>query len=102
MTTQVTVYGKRGKLFVDQQEVRVYVTDECADASFSKGWNTRYITDFIEPVGMYLRGEEYSAQIEYFIEAVKTHSHLNLNSFASALHTNEVTDMIKTDAAGQG
>ncbi|MFC1773650.1 Gfo/Idh/MocA family protein [Pseudomonadota bacterium] len=102
MTTQVTVYGKRGKLFVDQQEVRVYVKEDLSDESFLTGWNTRYVTDVTDPVDFYLRGEEYSAQIEYFIEAVKTHAHVNVNSFASALHTNEVADMIKNDAEGRG
>ena len=100
MTTQITIYGKKGKLFVDQQEVRVYVTEDLPDENFSKGWNNRYITDVTDPVGFYLRGEEYSAQVEYFIEAVKANSHVNVNSFASALHTNEVADMIKSDAAG--
>lgn len=102
MTTQVSIYGKRGKLFVDQQEVRIYVKEDIPEESFSQGWNIRYITDVTDPVGFYLRGEEYSAQIEYFIEAVKAHSHVNVNSFASALHTNEVADMIKADAAGRG
>ncbi len=102
MTTQVTVYGNKGKLFVDQQEVRTYVFEDLPGEDFIKGWNTRYITDVTDPVDFYLRGEEYSAQIEYFIEAVKTHSHINVNSFASALHTNEVAEMIKQDAAARG
>lgn len=102
MTTQVTVYGKRGKLFVDQQEIRVYVTEDLPTEGFTKGWNTRYITDVTDSVDFYLRGEEYSAQVEYFIDAVRTNSYVNVNSFASALHTNELTDMIKADAAGRG
>jgi len=36
-----------------------------AGSGLSKGWNTRYITDFTDAVGFNLRGEEYSAQIEY-------------------------------------
>ena len=102
MTTQITVFGNRGKLFVDQQEVRIYVTEDLPDDGFVKGWNTRYVTDVTDPVGFYLRGEEYSAQIEYFIDAVKTHSQINVNSFASALHTNEVAEMVKKDAATRG
>jgi predicted dehydrogenase len=102
MTTQVTVYGNKGKLFVDQQEVRIYVSEELPNEGLSRGWNTRYITDVTDSVDFYLRGEEYSAQIEYFIEAVKTHSHININSFASALHTNEVAEMVKQDAAARG
>lgn len=102
MTTQVTVYGNKGKLFVDHQEVRIYVSEDLPNEGLSEGWNTRYITDVTDSVDFYLRGEEYSAQIEYFIEAVKTHSHINVNSFASALHTNEVAEMVKQDAAARG
>ena len=102
MTTQITVHGKQGKLYVDQQEVRVYVREEIPDENLTRGWNTRYITDVTDPVGFYLRGEEYSAQVEYFLEAVRAHSHVNVNSFASALHTNEVVDMIKANAANPG
>lgn len=99
MTTQVTVYGKKGKLFVDQQEMRVYVKEDVPDEKLVTGWNTKYITDITEPVNFYLRGEEYSAQIEYFIDCVKESSTENINSFASALETNEVADMIREDAA---
>ena len=99
MTTQVTVNGKKGKLFVDQQEVRIYVKEDVPDEKLVTGWNTKYITDITEPVNFYLRGEEYSAQIEYFINSVKERSPENINSFASALHTNEVADMIREDAA---
>lgn len=102
MTTQITVYGKKGKLFADQQEVRIYVAEDNAKEGLSKGWNIRYITDVTDPVGFYLRGEEYSAQLEYFIEAVKTKNSVNLNSFASALHTNEVAEMVRIDAASRG
>jgi predicted dehydrogenase len=98
MTTQVTVYGKKGKLFVDQQEVRVYVAEDMPGEGFMAGWNTKYITDITEPVYFYLRGEEYSAQIEYFIRSVKDNSRLNINSFASAQQTNVVMDMVRKDA----
>ena len=31
---------------------------------YQHGWNVRYTTELTEPVGFYLRGEEYSAQID--------------------------------------
>ena len=31
---------------------------------YGAGWNVRYTTELTEPVGFYLRGEEYSAQLE--------------------------------------
>ena len=45
----------------------------CADTAtipdgYEQGWNVRYTTELTEPVWFYLRGEEYSAQIEHFVE----------------------------------
>jgi hypothetical protein len=36
------------------------------------GWNVRYTTDLTEAVWFYLRGEEYSAQIDYFVQSIKS------------------------------
>jgi predicted dehydrogenase len=99
MTTQITVYGNKGKLFVDQQEVRIYVAEESPKEELEKGWNVKYITDITAPVNFYLRGEEYSAQIEYFVKCINRNLHVNVNSFATALQTNEITDMVRKDAA---
>ncbi len=34
----------------------------------ARGWTVRYTTDLTEEVWYYLRGEEYSAQIDYFVQ----------------------------------
>ena len=39
-------------------------------AGYRTGWNTRYTTSLTNPVQFYLRGEEYSAQLEHFALAV--------------------------------
>ena len=36
-----------------------------------EGWTVRYTTDLTEEVWFYLRGEEYSAQIDYFAQSVE-------------------------------
>ena len=38
----------------------------------STGWTVRYTTDLTDEVWFYLRGEEYSAQIDYFAQSVQT------------------------------
>jgi len=45
-------------------------------------------------VGFYLRGEEYSAQLEAFTEAIRTGNMAHENSFASAYETDRVVEMI--------
>ena len=59
-----------------------------------EGWNTRYITELQKPVSFYLRGEEYSAQLEAFTEAIRTGNMAHENSFASAYETDRVVDLI--------
>jgi hypothetical protein len=59
-----------------------------------QGWSVRYTTDLSEPVWYYLRGEEYSAQIDYFLQSIKLHRTDGINTFASALEADRVVEMI--------
>jgi predicted dehydrogenase len=103
MTTQITVWGKEGKLIADAQELKIYLKKDFPEYNLQQGWNTRYITDLTEPVQFYLRGEEYSAQVDYFIKRVKqAQPSGNINSFASALVTNKVIDLLLQDSLSEG
>jgi len=98
MSTQVTILGKKGKIIVDAQELKIYFRETPANSSFEKGWNMQWVTDLSPDVKFYLRGEEYSAQIEYFIECIKNKNFNNISSFSSAYATDSVADLIKLDA----
>ena len=98
MSTQITILGKRGKIIVDAQECRVYLREKNEGEGLTKGWNVRYLTELTERVDFYLRGEEYSAQIDYFVNCVKEKRFENINSFSSALQTDIVVEMLRTDA----
>jgi hypothetical protein len=58
-------------------------------------------TDLTDEVWFYLRGEEYSAQIDYFAESVRTRRLDGENSFASALETDRVVAMMLGDATAR-
>jgi scyllo-inositol 2-dehydrogenase (NADP+) len=94
MTTTVTIHGTAGKLIVDRQELKVYLREPRGFEDYVEGWNTRYITELQAPVSFYLRGEEYSAQLEAFTEAIRTGNMAHENSFASAFETDRVIDLI--------
>ncbi len=94
MTTSVTLHGTGGKIVVDRQELKVYLRQEAGFEDYAQGWNTRYITSLQKPVGFYLRGEEYSAQLEAFTEAIRSGNMAHENSFASAYETDRVVDLI--------
>jgi predicted dehydrogenase len=107
MSTTVVVHGTEGKLVVDRQELKVFFRSGSAaralvHGNYEEGWNTRYITDLQEPVGFYLRGEEYSAQVEAFVAAALKGDLDHENSFASAYETDKVLDAIARASRAPG
>jgi predicted dehydrogenase len=99
MTTRVTLWGTSGRIFVDRQECQTYLRDTAAlPAGYDVGWNVRYTTDLTDPVWFYLRGEEYSAQIDAFLQAIKAHNTSGINDFRSAAMTDKVIAMMIADA----
>ena len=63
----------------------MYLRDTAADPrGYEEGWNVRYTTELTEPVWFYLRGEEYSAQLESLRERVEDSRAEGMNSFESA------------------
>lgn len=98
MSTQITIIGKKGKIVADAQELRIYLKNDDESENLKKGWNIKYITELTEPVDFYLRGEEYSAQVDYFIRSIINKNHENINSFESALHTDTVIELLNKTA----
>jgi predicted dehydrogenase len=99
MSTKLTVWGTNGKIVADRQELQVYLRDNAkAPDGFNKGWNTRYTTDLTEPVWFYLRGEEYSAQVNHFVETIKAGRTDTRSTFRSAADTDLVTRAMIKDA----
>ena len=94
MSTSITIQGKNGKIICDATELKIYLKEANKKENLDKGWNNRYITDFALPVNFYLRGEEYSAQIDYFVESIVNKKQSEINSFEQGLYTDEVVEMI--------
>jgi predicted dehydrogenase len=99
MTTRVTIWGSAGRIFADRQEIQVYLRDNAAVTDgYQRGWNVRYGTELTGPVGFYLRGEEYSAQIEHFADCVREGRLDGVNGFESAAETDRMIAMLIDDA----
>jgi predicted dehydrogenase len=99
MTTRITAWGTTGRIFVDRQECQVYIRDTATPPTgYEHGWNVRYTTELTEPVWFYLRGEEYSAQIDAFIQRVKERRTDGVNRFDSAGVTDRIIGMLIADA----
>ncbi|MDP9040700.1 MAG: Gfo/Idh/MocA family oxidoreductase [Bacteroidota bacterium] len=95
MSTSVTINGKRGKLISDANELKVFFKDNDCPQGYSKGWNIKHVTDLTNGVAFYLRGEEYSAQIDYFVKAVQGKVPNNVNHFESAWLTDKAISLIR-------
>jgi len=101
MSTTIVVYGTKGKIIADRQECKVYLRAGSEFETYPAGWTVRYITDLQAPVAFYLRGEEYSAQLEAFVAAILRGDPKHENSFASAFETDRIIDLImKTSQTG--
>lgn len=98
MSTSITVQGKKGKIICDATEIKIFLKEPFAPEKLDKGWTIKYITDLAIPVNFYLRGEEYSAQIDYFIDCIDTKSQGKYNTFVQALNTDLTIEMIIENA----
>ena len=100
MTTKITLWGAHGRIYADRQELHVYLRDTAPPIEgYQPGWNVRYTTDMTQAPWFYLRGEEYSAQLDGFVQRVSAGATDGLNDFASAGVTDQVIAMISEDAA---
>ncbi len=94
MSTSVTVYGTQGKVYADRQECQLFLKPGHRFEGYESGWTIKYITELQQPVSFYLRGEEYSAQVDSFVAAAQAGETAPLNSFSSAYETDWTIDLI--------
>ena len=100
MSTLVTFLGKTGKIIADATECKVYLRSDSDARDMEKGWSIKYLTDLTPQVQYYLRGEEYTLQIDHFIECIMNRSLANRSSFRSAQETDLVIEMLSNSADG--
>jgi predicted dehydrogenase len=99
MSVKLTLWGSAGRIVADRQECQAYLrSTSLVPEGYTAGWNVRYTTELTRPVWFYLRGEEYSAQLDYFVRAIVSGDRTNINSFASAAETDRVMAMMRDDA----
>ena len=101
MTTRISIWGEGGKIYADRQEIQVFLTGGApVPKGYQEGWTVKYITELTPPVSFYLRGEEYSAQLEAFGEAISGKRGTVQNDFSGAADTDATIEMIRASAMG--
>jgi predicted dehydrogenase len=99
MTTRVTLWGTKGRIFADRQECQAYLRDDAPiPDGYEQGWNVRYTTELTRPVWYYLRGEEYSSQVESFLGQIAAGAGDGHNDFAAAAATDRTIALLVADA----
>jgi len=101
MSTKISVWGTNGRLTADRQEGQTYLREPHAGLpDATKGWDIHYTTDLTEEVWFYLRGEEYSAQVDHFVQNIKAKRIDGENTFRSALQADRIVSMIIGETGG--
>jgi len=101
MSTKITIWGTQGRISADRQEVQAYLRDgDLAPAGYTAGWNVKYTTELTDEVWFYVRGEEYSAQVDAFVSRVEAGKLEGRNNFDAAAVTDRSIALIVADAAG--
>ncbi len=100
MSTRISMIGTNGRLYADRQECQLYLREPVPGLDgYGKGWTMKYTTELTEDCWFYLRGEEYSAQLDDFITAVcENRTVADENAFASATETDRTMAMVIENA----
>ena len=98
MTTSIKIEGDGGKLEADANTLKIYVKVDNETENLKKGWNMRYITDLTSQVFFNLRGEEYSSEVDHFIQCIKSKKMNDRSSFETALQTDYIITKLMENA----
>jgi len=99
MSVKISIWGDNGRINVDRQELQTYIRSVPVTVDgYERGWNVRYTTDLTHPVWFYVRGEEYSAQIDHFVQCIKSGT-AAVSNFRTASDASLVAAMMRTDAS---
>ena len=96
--TKVEILGEKGKIVVDKYACKIYLNKDNEKYGFRKGWNILNITDMVQNVNFYVRGNEYSRQLEYFVHSIETASPDNSASFRESSMTDFVLEEIRRES----
>ena len=83
-----------GKIIADLHAFKLFLNYKPENSQYSKGWNNCYITDFATPVRFYLRGNEFTRQLDYFIGSIVGKEDGKMCTFRDALNTDRIIEQI--------
>jgi predicted dehydrogenase len=97
-TNIIKILGTKGKIIADKHAYKIFMKETNEHSGFHKGWNTRYITDIAKNVRFYVRGNEFTRQLDYFVNCIKEKQRENISDFHEAHKTDLVMEKIRHDS----
>jgi predicted dehydrogenase len=97
-TNIIKIFGTKGKIIANRHEYKIYLREDNPNKRIRKGWSTRFITDIAAGTRFYVRGNEFTDQLDYFIECIDGVQLENVSGFAEALKTDVVMEKIIEDS----
>lgn len=98
-TNIVSFFGTEGRIIADKHAYKIYLRKGQSRNGFHEGWNTRYITDFAKSVRVYVRGNEFTRQLDYFVDAILNKNMNNCAGFVEGYKTDMLMESILKDAS---
>ncbi len=96
----VEIYGTKGKIVANKQELSVFSTEPNPLFKLEQGWNQFYITDENTNVNYYLRGEDFSRQLEEFSKLLNGEIDKSISSLETASITDKIVENIYSLSGG--
>jgi predicted dehydrogenase len=93
--------GRTGKIIADFYSYKAFFRQDPGIDGFTKGWNQGYLADLAEPVRFYVRGFEFTRQLDYFIDCILKQKPCEICSFEDGLKTDLLMDRIRRDGEGR-
>ncbi len=98
----IEVIGKKGKIIAGRYGFKLYLREQNGSRNFETGWNHRNITEIAGPVRYYLRGNEFTNQLDHFISCIEARSPETICTLKDAFITDCLMEDIRNDALGCG
>lgn len=89
--------GRRGTVVADFYTYKVFFHEDPQMAGYTEGWNEGYLADLAEPVRFYVRGFQFTRQLDYFIDCILEQRACETCSFEDGLCTDIIMRRIRTD-----
>jgi predicted dehydrogenase len=94
----IDIFGTKGKIVADFYGYKIYLLEENGKLNLRKGWNIFTLPDVMTPVPFYVRGNEFTRQLYYFIDLISKKETKKLCDFNDGVKTLEIIEQLFTDA----